>query len=532
MSSDEWFGELSQTLQCDSTWSPTIVLPIVLIPSMEKATTDIVLYFNSPSPSKNIEAYPLNSPFYFDGYYGIDAEKNLLKSIIDSAHVGGTFLSYHRRTNASNDRLVTIEIFCKRKIVSRSTVNACKVKETSASLQLEGTSLQFHHAPSSTKGASRDSKKQYKLDSSDNTPNHSLKKKSKATTNRPLVKGNKCNFQFSIVLYKDERYGNKWYYTMNQTVGRREKFIRHDNHLKPVVNHIQRTYHDLDLPIQKELDLYCVLNMSYASITDLLKVKYQVSVSKNTVQVAREKYNASYLESIGCKDVQSNCMRLIEAFKSNPCVSFMYVLHDIKSGYVTMRRNRKDDQDSNFTSTPTDEDELGVDHVNVLNWRNKLQVGDKDKILVSLAWVTDDEMRNGSMFPEFMAVDVTFGTCKEQRNLLRFVGVNGSLKTFDMFNCYMPSKQLVAFRWACKVAFVKLVHPNVLKWNRCIATDEESNMYVTLREMMLGGKILKKSCHRLDKFHLFTKEWLDNVCLYVYMFYFCNIFVIVSIFIY
>ena len=136
MSRDEWFGEISQTLQCDSTWSPTIVLPIVLIPSMEKATTDIVPYLNSPTPSKNIAAYPLNSPFYFDGYYGIDAEKNLLKSIIDSACLEGTFLSYHRRTNTSNDRLMTLDIFCKRKIVSRSTVSACKVKETSASLQL------------------------------------------------------------------------------------------------------------------------------------------------------------------------------------------------------------------------------------------------------------------------------------------------------------------------------------------------------------------------------------------------------------
>ena len=200
-----------------------------------------------------------------------------------------------------------------------------------------------------------------------------------------------------------------------------------------------------------------------------------------------------------------------------------------------MRRNRKDDQDSNFTATPTDEDELGVDNANVLNWRKKLKVGDSDKILVSLAWVTDDELKNGSMFPEFMAVDVTFGTCKEQRNLLRFVGVNGNLKTFDMFNCYMPSKQLVAFRWACKVAFVNLVHPDVLKWNRCIATDEESNMYVTLREMMVGGNLIKKSCHRLDKFHLFTKEWLDNVsifdmCLFhsllafhpIYVFYLCT----------
>ena len=146
---------------------------------------------------------------------------------------------------------MTIDLYCKRKIVSGYTVNACKVKETSASLQLEGTSLEFHHASSSTKGASRDSKKQYKLYSSHNTPNYSLKKKSKATTNIPLKKENKCNFQFSIVLYKDERYGNKWYYTMNQTVGRKDKCTRHVNHLKPVVDNIQRTYHDLDLPIKK-----------------------------------------------------------------------------------------------------------------------------------------------------------------------------------------------------------------------------------------------------------------------------------------
>ena len=88
----------------------------------------------------------------------------------------------------------------------------------------------------------------------------------------------------------------------------------------------------------------------------------------------------------------------------------MYVLHDIKSDYVTTRRDRKDDKDNKFTETPNDENELGVDHINVLNWRNKLQVGDKDKILVSLACVTDDEMSNRSMFPEFMVVDVIFGT--------------------------------------------------------------------------------------------------------------------------
>ena len=160
MSSDKWFGELAQTLQCDSVWTPSIELPIVLIPSMETVTTDIVPYFNSPSPSSAL--YPPHSPFYFHGHNGAEGEKLLVQSIINAAFINGSFLSFHRRTNTSSDRLVTIDIYCKRKVVSRSTSNACIVKETSASLQIEGTSVQFHHEPSSTKGASRNSKKIYK----------------------------------------------------------------------------------------------------------------------------------------------------------------------------------------------------------------------------------------------------------------------------------------------------------------------------------------------------------------------------------
>lgn len=116
---------------------------------------------------------------------------------------------------------------------------------------------------------------------------------------------------------------------------------------------------------------------------------------------------------MGYKDVQSNCMKLIAAFSANAYTSFMHVLHEINSEYVTMRRNRKDDNDIDFIIISTDENEVGVDNVNVLNLRGKLQVGDSDKILVSLAWVSGDEMKNGSMFPEFMAVDVIVGTCKE-----------------------------------------------------------------------------------------------------------------------
>lgn len=37
----------------------------------------------------------------------------------------------------------------------------------------------------------------------------------------------------------------------------------------------------------------------------------------------------------------------------------MYVLHDMNSGNMNMRRNRKDDNDVTFKTTPTDENEFG-----------------------------------------------------------------------------------------------------------------------------------------------------------------------------
>ena len=46
MSSDKWFGELAQTLQCDSVWTPSIVLPIVLIP-IKESVKDLSLLVHS-----------------------------------------------------------------------------------------------------------------------------------------------------------------------------------------------------------------------------------------------------------------------------------------------------------------------------------------------------------------------------------------------------------------------------------------------------------------------------------------------------
>lgn len=51
----------------------------------------------------------------------------------------------------------------------------------------------------------------------------------------------------------------------------------------------------------------------------------------------------------------------------------------------------------------------------------------------------------------------------------------------------------------------------MLVHNKCFACDQEQALYMPLREMMSSTNYLAKSHHRLDQFHLFKKEWKDNV---------------------
>ena len=109
------------------------------------------------------------------------------------------------------------------------------------------------------------------------------------------------------------------------------------------------------------------------------------------------------------------------------------------------------------------------------------------KILVALAWMHEENQRNIFMFPEVLSADVTFGVCKEQRNLFRIVGVDGEFKVFHAMNCFMQSKQFRAYDWAINVAFPKLVGSNVLAFNSLITSDQEMALVLSIRKFINDG---------------------------------------------
>ena len=76
----------------------------------------------------------------------------------------------------------------------------------------------------------------------------------------------------------------------------------------------------------------------------------------------------------------------------------------------------------------------------------------------------------------------------------------------------MPSKEARASNWALRSALVQLLTGNILKLNQCVAYAQESGVYQLLRGMMAEiQSSISKSCTRFDKYHILTKEWLDNV---------------------
>ena len=120
------------------------------------------------------------------------------------------------------------------------------------------------------------------------------------------------------------------------------------------------------------------------------------------------------------------------------------------------------------------------------------------------------------MFPEVLSVDVTFGVCREQRNLLRFCGVDGNFKVFEAMNCFMPSKQFKAYEWAVSVAFPQLSQTNALQFNSIITSDQEENLVRSVELLIKRDDNQGIGCsfarHRLDMYHIFIKEWKSKVC--------------------
>ena len=100
--------------------------------------------------------------------------------------------------------------------------------------------------------------------------------------------------------------------------------------------------------------------------------------------------------------------RLISLFQAMPDISYVYVKHDVDSGFVTYNKPHI----SKYVTASTAElakmlkEEWLKD---VQKVRQSLKLDGSNKILVDVAWLHDEEVRKAKLFPEYIAADTTFG---------------------------------------------------------------------------------------------------------------------------
>lgn len=445
--------------------------------------------------------FPSNGVFLFEGYNGIEDKERLINYIKNQAFEEGTIL-VTRSTNTKircGRKQHVIDLSCKHFGVQQSNSKSV-IKFSPDKVQADGTQIIANHDVPSIRGRSRNSV--LKRTMSSTTSSLIAKKNNKTTTN-------KCGCKFSISIAFDYN-SNKWF-----LLKKRSKLsIMHTNHIKIEVEHLYMSKTTMSPKLLKAIERLVHSGSSVRNIQIVIKGTFNVSVSYSCIYDIRNSCINNLIDNCSEVPYGSAVEKLIGLFKNSPNVSFVYVLHNYNSGFVTYAMNKLEKAKhknalQSLNSNISNDSEYSD---SIKNWRDELSLSPTNDILVAFAWSHDEEIRMAQMFPEFLGVDVTFGVNKEKRELLLVAGIDGHKKTFTAFRCFMPSKQQIAYSWVMNTAISHILKVDTLQFNQCISCDQEPALNNAVQSSIDSSKLsFKKSKLRLDMYHFYKKQYKDNV---------------------
>ena len=133
---------------------------------------------------------------------------------------------------------------------------------------------------------------------------------------------------------------------------------------------------------------------------------------------------------------------------------------------------------------------------------NSLTVSSLQKLLLCVAWTTDDAQLLFQRFPYCFGTDITNGTNQEKRPLARATAV-----TWNNSNVPFWTGSRWVHRWIFQEAFPFLFPPNVLSKCMLVVTDEDHLCYEELESAIRAGTF-PSAKHRLCKWHKVNRNYV------------------------
>lgn len=328
-------------------------------------------------------------------------------------------------------------------------------------------------------------------------------RKNKDNTCRPTDVNHLCPFHFVIFQGDD----NMWYLSSMRRGANVGSDLSYHLHHPPVIStHMTCPKRDLNENVISDIKACFDSRMPCPNIKLFIQSKYKISVTDAMLRSLEKKYINSWLETLeenATVDSDSPVQRLLKFLECMKTVTYSYVTHRMNSGFVTFHRKKNE-----ISSKSISGDDIGIDDDCIQDWRQQLRVK-ANEILVSLSFIHEEQLRYFKMFPEFLAIDTTFGTNVQRRPLLMITAVDGCNKTLPVFQSWMPSKMSRAFRWTIAGSLPQLIDVSILKRVQVICSDQEFAMVQPLRAHMTSYGVFPYARHRYDRFHMFDQKWKE-----------------------
>ena len=316
-------------------------------------------------------------------------------------------------------------------------------------------------------------------------------------SNKAKRKEDACNFSFTIFLSSsDDHWYLSWYIDKDQDT---LCSSCHTNHfpINPSDLCISNRSH-LSKECHKSIEELILNGVPIPTIIKVINLRFKVTIESSVVRNMRTQIinDMSFLEDEHNTNTGTAATKLINMLSLTENISFIYLKHHKTSGFVTYTKAERKEVKLDKESTMTLE-----------SWRKQLLLED-DEILVSCAWIHDDERRLVHMYPEFLCFDTTFGLNRQRRSLFLAVGTDGDNNVFPAFRCWMPSKQRAAFFWTITQAIPHLFGNDLCGQHKVISSDSEASLVEAIK-----GAINTPNSHfsnakfRTDYFHFFELKW-------------------------
>ena len=336
-------NSISDAIKLDSKWTPKILVNIAP-PSFDNKTckeetkTDIVPFMEKPDEEKKCMYkscdYPDGCSFRFDGYNGKSDCDKLRKYIIQQAKVSSATDLVKGRSNkdVSGDIVDSFCLQCK-----HYRISGCKERHFhDEKCQQPGTYVMQEHSTKSVKGFSRCRTKKLTPCLDGAVPE---KKSNKKNTPRPTSAKDQCRFALHVICHSKDQ---KWYlrYCGYKTI---KATCYHTNHLPLCPDNDTISPKHLPFHVEELIHNCFKEGIKIAQIIGLVHKSTGFVLSEDALYKMRDNHLFPVIKEVLNQPYGTAVDQLITVMKKKKDVNFVYVTHNMNSGFVTYKSNHVED---------------------------------------------------------------------------------------------------------------------------------------------------------------------------------------------